>query len=280
MICFLIVLLWIAPFVSVTSSDQQKPDSSIKPGAVQEHTSRNQQSPEEIQAREKPKQATEGSHYESPMQVPPGQAEKQETYDPRKDTLYRAYLWATICGVVVALCVLGFIARQNWHIQRQTASLERQLNIQQRSSRQWLNILDWRQHDAKGNMTFGIYFKIENPTKVPLHLDHVKCSVRGQREHSMLGTFLAPDNPFPHEFYVSLDITEWTSYSIGSGVVLEVEVSVFFTDAFDNHWNQIFQRTLFCQGHDNTLHVRESRTIMRRSADSRTRRSDQNEREN
>lgn len=34
-------------------------------------------------------------------------------------------------------------------------------------------------------------------------------------------------------------------------MVLEVEVSVFFTDAFDNQWNQIFQRILVCRKHNN-----------------------------
>ena len=117
---FIVVLLLIAPSFSV---DQQKPDSGVKKGAVQEHASPKQQNPKQGQAPEKPKDATEVFNYANPVEAPAGQTEKRDTYDPRHDALYRAYLWFTILGVPVALGGLYMIYRQTNHISDQPSTL-------------------------------------------------------------------------------------------------------------------------------------------------------------
>jgi len=58
----------------------------------------------------KTKDRTEVFYYPSPIETPAGQAEKRDTYDPRKDKLYRTYLWFAILGVPIALTGLGFIS--------------------------------------------------------------------------------------------------------------------------------------------------------------------------
>jgi hypothetical protein len=258
----MVVLLLIAPLVSAASVDQQKPDSGIKKGAVQTDSSDKQERANEKHA---PEKAADTICNGCSIQEPAGQTQKQDTYNPKQDTLYRAYLWFTIIGVLIALGGIGVLLRQNRQISRQTEHLERQIEIQQRSSRQWLNVLEWRQHLAEEMPNnIGIYFQIENPTDIPLRLDAVMSGALGQQLDSGLVTFLAPDNPFPMEFFVRLNAEQMALYE-GNGLVLEVEVSVFFTDAFDNQWNQIFQRMLLCRRQNNYLYVRESRTRMRRS---------------
>jgi len=257
-----LVLLSIAPLISTASVDQQKPDSGIKNGAIQAGGSRKQGHSNEKQAPEKTADVICNG---CSIQEPATQTEKQDTYDPKKDALYRAYLWFTIGGVLIALGGIGVLLRQNGQIRTQTEHLERQITIQQRSSRQWVNISGWRQHPVTDRPdTIEISFQIENPTPVALHLDFVMCRAGGQSNDSGLATFLAPNNPFPHQLYVRLDNEQMGHYRQGD-LVLETEVSVFFTDAFDNQWNQIFQRILVCGQGNNALYVRESRTRMRRS---------------
>jgi len=159
---------------------------------------------------------------------------------------------------LIATCTLAIMRRQ-------TSYLEGQIGIQQRSSRQWVNIIQWHQHTVGGGSDrIEIAFQIENPTTNPLRLDVITSKASGQSNDSGLATFLAPFNPFQSELYVSLDSQMMSHYQQGD-LVLEVEVSVFFTDAFDNQCNQIFKRILVCGQQNNTLLVRESHTRMRRS---------------
>jgi hypothetical protein len=189
----------------------------------------------------------------------------ENPYDPTKDVLYRAYLLFTIIGVLIALGGIGVLWWQTGQIRTQTEHLQKQISIQQRSSRQWVNVTDWHQQAvvARPN-TIEIAFQIKNPTSIPLRLDIVMSKASGQSNDSGLVTFLAPDNPFPHELYVTLTTEQLTHYEQGK-LVLDTEISVFFTDAFDNQWNQTFQRILVCGRYENYIYVRESRTRMHRS---------------
>src|SRR5947208_13233689 len=85
-------------------------------------------------------------------------------YDPTKDMLYRAYLLFTIIGVVIALGGIGVLWWQTGQIRTQTEHLEKQISIQQRSSRQWVNVTDCQQQAVIGRPnTIEIAFKIKNP---------------------------------------------------------------------------------------------------------------------
>jgi hypothetical protein len=236
---------------------------AIKNGNIAEHgSSKKTEERQKQNPVESPKILCNGCSVQT---QPSTETDKENSYNPQRDALYRAYLIATIIGVLIALAGIGFIWRQNKHIQRQTGHLESQITIQQRSSRQWVNISGWQQHLADGMAnTIEVSFQIENPTPIPLRLDGVMYKANGTNGASGLVTFLPPENPFPHQLHVILN-KEQTALYEKAKLVLETEVSVFFTDAFDNQWNQVFERILVCGHHNNQLYVRESRTRMHRS---------------
>ncbi len=257
----LTAILLLAASIAMPQAQPSVP--AVKNGNVAEDASKKKA---EERQEQRPVKSPKTSCEDCPTQAQPsGEPNKEEPYNPAKDTLYRAYLIATIGGVLIALAGIGFIWWQTKQIKRQTEHLESQINIQQRSSRQWVNIAEWQQHLADGMAnTVQVSFQIENPTRIPLRLDAVMYKAGGSHGNSGLVTFLPPDNPFPHQLHVILNKEQMTLYE-SSGLVLETEVSVFFTDAFDNQWNQIFERILVCGRHNNSLYVRESRTRMRRS---------------
>ena len=130
-----------------------------------------------------------------------------------------------------------------------------------------MNVNQWEHQLADGlPNTIQIHFQIENPTPIPLHLDMILCKAC-QSLSFRACTFLVPDNPFPHQFNIRLSTEQMALYgNAQEGLVLSVEISVFFTDAFNNQWNQIFERMMVCRRVDNYLYVRESQTRMRRSS--------------
>lgn len=196
---------------------------------------------------------------------PSSEVDKEKPYDPTQDTLYRFYLISTIVGVLIALGGICILLRQNRQIRTQTEHLEKQIAIQQRSSRQWVNVIEWRHERSSSRQdTLELFYRIENPTPIPLRLDMVMSKTNGSNGGSGLVTFLVPDNPFPCDLSVILNPEQLLHFHKGD-LVLNVEISVFFTDAFDNQWNQIFQRILVCGPHTTKPYVRQSRTRMRRS---------------
>src|SRR5882762_179335 len=118
---FVVVMLLIAPLFPAASVDQQKPDAGIKKGAVQADGSRKQGHSNEKQA---PEKAADAICNGCSIQEPATQTQKQDAYNPKEDTLYRAYLWFTIGGVLIALGGIGVLFRQNGQIRTQTAHLE------------------------------------------------------------------------------------------------------------------------------------------------------------
>lgn len=104
-------------------------------------------------------------------------------------------------------------------IQRQANVMTRQIDLQERAMRQWVNTEDWRCDMVLGNEGHhqcNISFKLVNPTSAPLTLPNARISffVNGRefpfgiRPHC----FLAPNRP--HEVWVPLHITdaEFTDY--------------------------------------------------------------------
>ena len=84
------------------------------------------------------------------------------------------------------------------------------------------------------------------------------CKALGQSQSSGLVTFLVPDNPFPHQFNIRLSTEQMALYgNAQEGSVLSVEISVFFTDAFNNQWNQIFERMMVCEEQTTTFMLRK-----------------------
>jgi hypothetical protein len=194
-----------------------------------------------------------------PEDTPTEEADKQNTYSAVTDALYKLYLIATIVGVVVALVGLRFVYRQNKNI-------EQQLGIQKRSSRQWVIIGNWRQDWSSrlGVNVLELSFDITNPTPIPLRLDLVASKMNGDFNDERLATFLVPQNPHSCNFIVTLNEPQADLYRT-KGWSSNAEVSVYFTDAFDNQWCQTLQCLMFLAALQEIVTC-EHRTTMRRSS--------------
>jgi amino acid transporter len=164
----------------------------------------------------------------------------EETYNPQKDSLYRAYLLAAILGTLVAIVVLGLIFVQ-------TKILGQQINIQQASAKQWVNLENWQiERVGQHPSDFLLHFEINNPTTIPLTLFTLSLKVKDVEiatTHSPL-SLLVPKNPCPIEATFSLNETEAGTLLSGSNLFIEIKCFVSFTDAFENAWGQTFDRTL------------------------------------
>lgn len=156
-------------------------------------------------------------------------------------------------------------SRDAERIRRQSDYLRTQTEIQQTAARQWLKISNWKQHrvDSKDVMIM-FEFTVENPTNAPLWVDLLMFQANGHKETSGLCSYLVPDTQFPWQFAIGLNQDEAIKF-LNDGTVFRVELSAFFRDTFDNHWEQTFEGIIYCRHHNNFLLLRESRTRMRSS---------------
>jgi hypothetical protein len=163
-----------------------------------------------------------------------------------------------ICGVWAALRTLKDVGRQSDYLEKQT-------HIQQTAARQWVRVGNWRQHrvDSKDVMV-AFDFEVTNPTTAPLFVDLLMFKANGHMETTGLSSYLVPNTPFPWQFVVGLNQEEATKF-LNTGAVLNVEVSVFFRDAFDNKWEQTTESIFQCRHHNNFLDIVEGRTKIRSS---------------
>src|SRR5262249_27480991 len=102
-----------------------------------------------------------------------------------------------------------------------------------------------------------------NPTSLPLFLDCVTTTADSTGSTTPISTFLVPNHPYDLQIIPILNAENRGRYD-EKGLVLNVEVSVFFTDWFENKWKQRFTALIWCARTDNYLEVQESRTTMRR----------------
>jgi hypothetical protein len=166
-------------------------------------------------------------------------AEQGDTYDPRHDTLYRAYLLFTIIGVLVAL---GGV----WVIRRQTNHLQSQLELQAVGLRQWVNTRQWRTNVSYEKSRLDIEFEIVNPTPAPIVLLFVTVTTAGGKSESTgfpENAMLIPDNPYRMNIAVDRTPEQRHNYTAPSGLVLGIEDSISYTDALQQKWEQRFRLT-------------------------------------
>lgn len=171
-------------------------------------------------------------------------AEQGDSYDPRHDTLYRAYLLFTVIGVLVAL---GGV----WVIRQQTNHLQRQLELQAIALRQWVNTRNWRSSISreKNPQRLDLDFDIVNPTSAPIVLLFVIVTIaEGKRESVGFpeNAMLIPDNPYRISIAVDVTSERYLQYMSASGLVLGIEGSIGYTDAMEKKWEQRFKLTLLC----------------------------------
>jgi hypothetical protein len=208
-------MVFVTIFILLIASplQQSQPNSGVKKGAVQENHSQKHSGSDD---KHTPKPASDAVLDGCSVQTPTGQNQTQDTYDPRKDTLYRAYLGFTIAGVFLALLGIGFIYKQTRHIGAQTEYLRRQNVISQTTARQWVRFDGWRQHlHDDDRHILEISFNVVNPTPIPLYLDAVVTKADTTTATIAIGTVLIPDHPYPLQILPFLGIEKLAHYQGG-----------------------------------------------------------------
>ncbi len=117
-------MLFIATLLLLTANptaQEAKPSAPAKKEAVaQDDRNKETPKPQQSSSEESPN-ATRGGRSETKQD---SESEKQDTYKPEKDMLYRAYLWATILGVVGGLLGIALIYFQTKHVRKSADAAE------------------------------------------------------------------------------------------------------------------------------------------------------------
>jgi hypothetical protein len=217
------------------------------------------------EANVKQPQSTDGASSPSVHQ-PETKPERNDAYDPRKDSLYRAYLAATIFGVVAALGGIYAIYKQTEATKqaaeataqsaketaRSAKATEDSVNLQKIALRQWVNVRKWQtaipDPDKRPEM-MQIEFEVINPTRAPISLIYVditaasgESGARGFPQNMML----IPDNPLKHDAVIKLTPEQLKSYYHGTGLNLAIEGSIVYMDTTQEEWEQRFRVLLNC----------------------------------
>ena len=172
-----------------------------------------------------------------------------DPYDPLKDCLYRWYLRATIIGVVGAFIGIAVIYHQTRETARAARAAEASVKLQEAAKRQWLNLDNWNVQGEIDvpNYRLRIWFQIANPTQVPLTLHFVLTKIESERLDDGEVSLLTPGNPRSIGIMIPATKDQMDRFT-RSTLVLDLEISVLFADAFGKHWEQIFGRRLMCGG--------------------------------
>jgi hypothetical protein len=120
------------------------------------------------------------------------------------------------------------------------------------------------QNVLSGDVRFLVWFNIVNPTHIPITLHFVSTRVEGgQSTDSVIGPMLLPDNPVAHCVTI-IGNKEQSERFQGSRLVITLETTVLFADAFGKHWKQVFGRYVLC-GNDGTK-VTDTKNTMEASS--------------
>jgi hypothetical protein len=177
---------------------------------------------------------------------PETQAEHDDSYDARKDWLYRAYLAATILGVFVALGGIYVIWKQTEATKQSVQAAERSVKLQEIGQKQWINLSGWlssfdTRPDKAPHITLA--FDIVNPTKLPLTLKEVSMTLGKIKQASASVSDLAPDNPFIMSISIDPNAEQMEHYRRGK-LVLNFSCCILFIDCFGKTWEQLFERIM------------------------------------
>jgi len=191
---------------------------------------------------------------------PHAEASKTDSYDPRHDSLYRAYLGFTIFGVVVALGGILAIYKQTSATKdaavatqisaeaalRSAQATERSVKLQENTQRQWVDLRGWQVHRIGTTDPLEIEFRVANPTGLPLTLHGIVVTVNGKRiDENAPIVLITPNDPFPHGIAVSLS-TEQEELYARNALSFEIECTVLFADSHNIHWGQNIGCRLLC----------------------------------
>jgi hypothetical protein len=171
------------------------------------------------------------------------QSKQTDSYDARKDTLYRAYLWFTIIGVLGAW--FGIIV-----IYCQTKAIRKSTGLQEIAFVQWIEIKkDWKiepvtQHE--GNVLLDITFGIVNPTSYPITLEWVKFDINGHNTELRMDRVITPHEThfFGTNLWISPDQEQMRQTSVLS---LFVDGSVELRGVLAKKQVQFFSGGVACE---------------------------------
>jgi hypothetical protein len=139
-----------------------------------------------------------------PEAQPEAQSSKTSSYDPTKDYLYRAYLAATIIGVIGAFLGIAAIYHRTRETARSARAAEESIALQKVAQKQWVNISRWSISKTPDRDWVEIGCLISNPTHVPLTLNSTMAQVGGETpSKQFVPQIIAPKIP---SSYLSLGI--------------------------------------------------------------------------
>lgn len=121
----------------------------------------------------------------------------------------------------------------------------RSVKLQEISQKQWVNLENWSARPSGHPRTLNISFEIVNPTRVPLTLHFILITLEDIETSEGMVNVLAPNNPYVVTVAHELSEGEWKNFTSGQ-IALGIECKIFFADCFGIHWEQDFERILFC----------------------------------
>jgi hypothetical protein len=136
----------------------------------------------------------------------------------------------------------------------QIKELRKQVRLQERGLRQWVNTSHWEagltgRMSANGERVLEISFRVSNVTRAPITLKLVRAESEEHRDSLETGnafpenTMLLPISPYRHSFRISLTDEEYSNY-VEKGIMLPITGMIFYTDALGDAWTQRFQLLL------------------------------------
>jgi len=182
---FALVVLLLFPNVM----QQSNPSAPTKDASIQKGDSQRERQDEQQQPHDEPsvliQQCDRCSIIEkcigcSGVEKPHTQAEQDQPYNARKDTLYRGYLWFTIAGVVGALIGISVIYLQTKATQEAARAASRSAKVAEDTlkitQRAYLSVDDWNVLNIATGMVPAITYKIFNSGPTPATL--IESSVK------------------------------------------------------------------------------------------------------
>jgi hypothetical protein len=202
----------------------------------------------------------------APDSVDSSQARKstpdQDKQNGQRDSDDRAYRvniesqptsgW-TIAYVFIT-AVLGLLGGGTlWVLIYQTATLRKQIRLQERGLRQWVNTSDWKASltddvTSEGGRFVSVSCGISNITRAPITLVLISLASEDRPgiradEGFPANTLLLPDNPLRHNVWIPLTAAQHDAYT-EIGCLLEISGVVLYIDALEDTWKQGFRLTL------------------------------------
>jgi hypothetical protein len=133
----------------------------------------------------------------------------------------------------------------------QNGTLRKQVRLQERAQRQWVNTSDWKAGittDSDGKFAATISCAISNVTHAPITLILVSLASEDHQgirndEGFPRNTLLLPSNPIRHNCLVPLTSDQVDAFT-HRGLLFKLSGMILYTDALEDTWTQNFRLVL------------------------------------